>query len=463
MQEVVENEVKGKGHVDVLWTRSLVGAKRVVWKQACLPKRVSTITTYMDTTNNPIMELYAFGFNGCFQLQPDPLIRNISTPVCVLQAKAIRVLWASWCDAVIAHQNTSGHWTLQYTGNGLTAAQKDHIFDSKDLKDATNADLREVRFFGTVMHDGLQGYVLHSNGACEYEVVIFATDQDIEQGVSEIQKYELEDEIESLAISIGSGGGIFVSMSLYSDDERLILHLKDLQELRGLLTTGSLTSSANYQRRLASFYPKQLCSDSTTETTLAMGSVYTSASDPRYPRCLGRSYEGTANFKVVPYLSEMNITKIASGGYMTAAISAEGELFLWGQACPGSADELAVLKAGVHSDGGEKGSNWHGISVEEDQDEFVKCLKVRIKGEEARVYDVAVGHGHILVAAQAQVVGTPLRRAVFAAGDCSRGQLGITTVHDFVEDFVEVSELRGRNIEQLVVAGWSSFIVTKGD
>ena len=140
---------------------------------------------------------------------------------------------------------------------------------------------------------------------------------------------------------------------------------------------------------------------------------------------------------------------------MSAAVSSDGEFFLWGQACPGSEGELDVLEGSIGADGLAT-----GIGVDGEQDEFVKCLDVRIEGKEARVYDVAIGHGHVLVAAEVCRIGEETKRVLFAAGDNGRNQLGPETGTDFKERFENVKSMQGKRIIQLVAAGWSSYIVS---
>jgi hypothetical protein len=145
---------------------------------------------------------------------------------------------------------------------------------------------------------------------------------------------------------------------------------------------------------------------------------------------------------------------------MTAALSSEGELFIWGQACPGSIGELAVLSGNEALVDSPRDSKGTGVSAEEEQDDMVKCLTVLIDGQDAQVYDVAVGHGHILVVAQVQTDNGGVRRAVFAGGENGKGQLGCIAGESFVPGFVEVATLKDRKVVEMAASGWSSYIVT---
>ena len=404
------------------------------------------------------MELYAFGFNGCGQLQRGST-ESLLMPTRELCAESIKVLWASWCDAVVAYKKPMDSCSMQYSGQGLAETQEAYLsraIDSTETRVGTNG--AAIKFFGTAMHDGVRGYYNPNPSNGNYTFTIFAIESESETGGSEVKScsVDLRPGRKIVAVSMGPAGGVFVST--YDENPAITLRYNDLDDMREALASGPFDTIVPERPNLASFRADQLCANSTTVTALSSNAVYTSTRDPRYPQCLGRPYDGNEVFDVVSYLSETRVTKIASGGYMTAAISDEGELFLWGQACPGSAEELAVLKSNP-LEARQRIPKNTGISVEDEQDDFVKCLTVRIDGEIANVYDVAIGHGHVLVAAEV-TSGGALKRAVFAAGDNSKGQLGVSGVREFVRDFEEVSTLRGKKVEQLEAAGWSSFVVT---
>jgi len=105
---------------------------------------------------------------------------------------------------------------------------------------------------------------------------------------------------------------------------------------------------------------KVVCNATTSTALTASGEVYTWTHDARYPQCLGRRPETPEHASLphpIAYLSETKIIDIASGGYMSAALSKDGELFLWGQSCPGIAQTLDILE--------RKNCN------DDDQDDFV--------------------------------------------------------------------------------------------
>jgi alpha-tubulin suppressor-like RCC1 family protein len=406
------------------------------------------------------MKLYALGHNGSTQLQSSPFneaYRDTTKPY-ILQAKAIRVLWSSWCDVVIGLQDDTNVWTIDYRGIGLTSVQKAHIANSGAIKRAVGGFGGTVDFFGTDTHDGLRGYVIYTAEGMNSDVVIISTDAEEEIGISAIQSYSITGDWKVVAIRIESGGGVLVSTVSKVAGGEQILYFEDLGTLRKQLDQGSISSSSG--QTIASFSPIQWCMNSTTATALGpYGKVHTATNDPRYSKCLGRPSTNTAKFVLMPYFSETCIMKIASGGYMSAAVSTEGELFLWGHANPGINRELSVLKDKPVKSAMKKETVLIGISTDDEQDEMVKCLNVIIEGKEANVYDVAIGCGHVIVAVELHVTGMSTKRAVLGAGINNKGQLAFGPRAEFVEDFEEITELRNKKIEQLVATAWTTFVV----
>jgi hypothetical protein len=134
------------------------------------------------------MQLHAFGHN--VKLQPSP-------PAPLLRAKAIKILWSSWCDAVLAHRNDADIWSIEYRGTGLTNIQKAHMESSQAIRESVGV----VEFFGTAMHDGLRGYVLQRQTS---EVVVFATDVEMERGVAEIETFVVSGETRLVGVGMES-------------------------------------------------------------------------------------------------------------------------------------------------------------------------------------------------------------------------------------------------------------------
>jgi hypothetical protein len=311
------------------------------------------------------------------------------------------------------------------------------------------------------MHDGLRGFILSRNQLNATEpagdkVTVFATDLEREHGMPEWQDYALDRDYQLADIKLCSGGDVLISLCTRSTGLGRILCVRDFATLRTYLASGC----SKPLKITAPFLPKDWSLSSTTATAVNDdGEVFTYTSDPRYPKCLGRPSQDANGFQLVPYLSETCVVSVASGGYMTAAVSADGELFVWGQACPGSAGELNVLGETTPSAiDSANASNKTGIAGISEQDEFVKCLSVQVAGKEAVVCGVAVGCGHVLVAAEVPDAEGG-ERAVLAAGQGSDGQLGLGESSRFQGEFGEILALKGKEVIQLVTAGWSSCVV----
>ncbi|KAI4679254.1 hypothetical protein J4E81_010507 [Alternaria sp. BMP 2799] len=356
-------------------------------------------------------------------------------------------------------------------GTGLTAAQKEYLTSDSDLRRAlplgSNRDNgSEIIFFGSTMHDGLRGYVLTvksgediARKAADQKVVMFGTDVEIEDtGVPDIQTFTVSDQVEIVKdVKIGSEGHVLVYVEHRSAAVESVVLVKDFAAFRRYLEAGEMGEGTGVTVLPYELHdPPLFAGNATTMTALDVdGHVWTETRDPRYEKCLGRPYDGALDIAPVPYFEVTYVTKVASGGYMSAAFNSDGELFLWGQACPGSNEELDVLNGNP-----ETSALVTGISTDDVQEEFVKCLDVRIDGQDAKVYEVAVGHGHILVAAQTCKTEGRVKRVLFAAGDNNRGQLGLATDADFKKRFEGVTALRDERIIQLAAAGWSTYVLT---
>lgn len=412
--------------------------------------------------------LYKFG------LDPDEPTTKTSTPTPILTAAQISILWVSWCDLIYTTLSSTNARCVIYSGTSLSTSQKEQITTApgSHITQALANPRCRLTFFGSTMHDGVRGYMTRTDypdstrgDDCDNVVCIFYTDTEQDAYVFhyEWEAWTIPPPFDwSIAeVRICSDNSLILSLKVgINEDDRQdpdegtgsIIGCKDMDQLRqyckGQMDSGSKT--------LASFPPTQLVVNATTATALDEdGHVHTRTADPRYPACLGRPHTGTSAFEPVPYLSETHVTKIASGGYMSGAISEEGELFLWGQASPGTEGELGVLHRLDYQSG--LGQDDTMVWADTEQDDYVKCLNIRIDGQDAMAYDVAIGFGHVLVAAK----NDGGKHAVFAAGRNSESQLGLGRAVDFVDEFEEVPALRDKKVMQLVGAGWSSYVVTE--
>lgn len=412
------------------------------------------------------MKLYAFGHNSYSELvAPTPSsTSNPLSPVCILEAAAIQVLWTSWCDIVIAYQSPADTWTIQYRGTGLPPKLQEHIAQSVPIREAVNGHRRTLHFFGSTLHDGLRGYFITSTDGTNSGMCIFSTDLEVEGGMPLVRKYSSALVQKTSTVQMDSAGRVLLGLRMdenENDNENQTrnLHFNDLNELVAHLAAQSESSPSTQQ--LAPFIPTQWCTNATTSTALSSdGQVFTSSRDLRFPKCLGRTPTNPGHFESIPYFSETCIQAISSGGYMSGAVSTDGELFLWGQSIPGHDGSIAVLEESALGDDDLGGRGGTRISCAPEQDELIKCLDVYIDGMEARTCRLAIGHGHVLIAAEVRGIDGNTKRAVLGAGVNSNGQLGLQTTTTFVKHFEEISVFRDVAIQQLVATGWSTFVVT---
>ncbi|KAF2712756.1 hypothetical protein K504DRAFT_452902 [Pleomassaria siparia CBS 279.74] len=448
------------------------------------------------------MELWTFGFNGHAQLEAQlstatcPGTSRLSSlssssspsspsspssssssssekedyiyaPKLVLQGHSIQVLWSSWCDALVLIQPTPHSQPCPYTIYAGTGVLPTTISDLKPIIHATVNESEHLHFFGAPLGPGLQGVLKASTSVIGllnpirprlppeintssaerfvlgYAAVIPSNPEYIHGPREDGDPHNLFIK----HISVTSGGhvsAVAINKSKEFAIESSVVGWPSVAGFEKWLDNGDIIEFAGKSMPIPNV--ANLVSNATSTTALSTAAqVYTWTSDPRYPTCLGRLADADAPAShphPVPYLSETNIVSIASGGYLTAALSADGELFVWGQACPGTTSSLSVLRQ------------------DDDGDEWVKCVELEIDGQEARVTHVAIGFGHVIVAAEAIGRGH-VERAVFAAGQGESGQLGVGKSPTFIQDFRQVEALRGKKIKELRAAGWSSWVVVE--
>lgn len=126
-------------------------------------------------------------------------------------------------------------------------------------------------------------------------------------------------------------------------------------------------------------------------------------------------------------LGGIPVRKIATGGWITAAVSSENDLYVWGGR-PGEEEKIAALP----TDGEE-------VSL------------VDIDGG-VDVVDAAIGEKHILA-----VTG---EGRLWATGDGKWGQLG-TGKRAFEEGWVHVTGLGGKKVLGVACGFWNSFVIVR--
>ncbi|KAF2873280.1 hypothetical protein BDV95DRAFT_378263 [Massariosphaeria phaeospora] len=469
------------------------------------------------------MDFYSFGVAS----PPLPSPERAGSPNLLLHGADIQILWQSWCDALVLQKATPDSAPqAHYLGTGLTTAQAEHA-KRIAISDST------ALFFGEALHRGLRCIVTRVKPS----ITLFAAEleleleQENESSVPETETLPLQFDFAIDHIKFSSSDDSIIVMVRNASQGR-VFHF-DSPDLFRKWLRDSNTSPPHVATNFPAEEWVQVVENATTLTALASsGRVFTWTYDARYPKCLGRPVDAESPADCpspVPYLSEIKIVKIASGGYMTAAVSEDGELFLWGQACPGTQNELTVLKDGEAKAASAKkelfirdlgmdpylppppvtytpwspwtASKWHrDVAImrrdgklpphpedprqagssgdEDDQDEFVKCVRLNLAVPNINVTDVAIGFGHILVATCTEQHSSRMR-AIYAAGQNDKGQLGLAqnleygmdALPEFAENFEKLASFQnstlvsyqGKTMAQMRCVGWSSLVVIKKD
>lgn len=166
---------------------------------------------------------------------------------------------------------------------------------------------------------------------------------------------------------------------------------------------------------------KQLIANTTAFICLMEnGNVFTWG-DARY-RSLGRNTTGpdavsAAEAGPLEALGGIKIKKISAGGWMAAALSEDGTAYMWGSGTPGSDGSIRVLS---DTETGE-------VGLVEIMDEHTN--------EPLDIVDIAVGDEHVVL-----ITGTG---RLFAVGNNSNGQCGLSLTQQYLEDWTEVQISEG--------------------
>ncbi|KAI9777107.1 MAG: hypothetical protein M1839_009063 [Geoglossum umbratile] len=196
-------------------------------------------------------------------------------------------------------------------------------------------------------------------------------------------------------------------------DARNAVDFLNLQDLFHTLQTPRATppSTAKAIKLPQHESAKHLTATATSFALLTTsGTIYTWSTDTR-PSPLGRPPNSEPGAHPVDALGGVPIKKLASAGWLAAAVSRDNELYIWGEGGPGNARKIGDL--------------------ERSKGEFVALAKVGAMGEEGDgvgVVDVAVGDRHIVALCE--------DGRIFAVGEGANGQLGTGEVA-FAEEWVE--------------------------
>ena len=161
--------------------------------------------------------------------------------------------------------------------------------------------------------------------------------------------------------------------------------------------------------------PVQLVANTGTFMVLMEGGEVYTWGDPRY-RSLGLGIADTPAQRpgLLEALGGLKIVKIASGGWMCAAVAQDRAAYVWGAGMPGTENTVKALR--------EAGSGEVAlVPIPSSQDAEAESLDS---------LDVGVGDNHLAVIAEGG--------RLFVAGDNKNGHLGLEIDEVWVDDWKEV-------------------------
>lgn len=248
---------------------------------------------------------------------------------------------------------------------------------------------------------------------------------------------------------IALAGNGQISLTFKQAPKGRLCHIQTFQSFEGFLQwfrdPASAQLDAGKQHFMIQGRPEQLVANTATFLLLMEdGEVY-SWGDPRY-RSLGRSISNGSQSEedsvpaerpgILHALGGLKIVKVASGGWLSAALSADGVLYLWGADLPGTDRGIKCLRE-VGAAAGE-------------------VVLVDLPGgqgqESLDVLDVGIGDHHVAVVTEG--------KRLFMVGDNANGQLGLgDDGQTFHEDCKEVAV--SSEVDSVVCGPRSTFIFSK--
>ena len=365
------------------------------------------------------MKIYACGFNAHNQLSFEPLNNrheDIDRFVCIHTASHVNLLCALWSSTVLEVDGELVLRGLQHT------AINEGVIRGIDARDVSMLYGDHTGVLGALTKDG--------------SVWGLVADQD---SLRMVPEQKMQAPIQHIAIagngevcicrhkSSGGGTGAEAVPLVWST----VLWFASLADF---LSDNDPKAAYDLQITVT-----HLTANSTAFTALAAnGEVYTWG-DPRHSH-LGRTPTTTSSAYtpcLVTFLGGIPIKKIASEGLITAAVSQDNDLYVWGGR-PGESERIGALPAVRQGNLGEDNDEVKLVDIDGGTD----------------IIDVAVGGGHI--------VALTAEGRVFVTGRGDNGQLG-TGQRYFAGDWVEAVSLQGKSVIGVECALWASFAIAKAD
>lgn len=367
----------------------------------------------------------AAGFNGHSQLRAEKdvdLSQFEDITVGLEQTDGLDILFAGWSTTVFT--NSKGEiWSLGHQ----ILRQLDQEHTGHEAKPQIIPECA----FGD--HNGLLGFV-YSNGALAL--------------ISQEQPREKELRAQSFTVRLSEpdspplgfvavAGNDRVAVTFRQAPNARLCHVEEFETLGKFVDWYG--EPANQKHRPIAHHmipgrPKQLIASTAGFLKLMeSGEVY-SWGDPRY-QSLGRAITGDGATPadrpgIIEAVGGLKIDKIATGGWMSAALSKDRALYLWGASkLPGSEHAIKCLS-------------------QADPGEPLLVIIPDDKGQPLDILDVGIGVGHIAVLA-----ADSDSRQIYVCGNNGNGQLGIGSEEQFLDDWTKVD---GSGDVQRVLCGPNS-------
>ncbi|CAD6568438.1 MAG: hypothetical protein ASARMPREDX12_001411 [Alectoria sarmentosa] len=384
------------------------------------------------------MELYLCGFNAHHQLEHDQDHHNdeITLFKKVLKSPCLNVWCALWSSTVIESDGTLLHKGYRPSGLCPTLIDGPPSRNIRSIFGDTSGVLGALTTGGSLY---LYHNVSGGEGGPEFKKHRFPEDSFIVQQGLAIDHIAIADNGEvcictnSMSRKVHSGGNTPSLSDSTSTPHFLFspptakIEIQLFSSFQSLLSCEPATATHFIQTPLIS-----LLASATSFTALTATHEVLTFGSPLHPQSLGRdpTVSNSADRPcAIPFLGGIPIRKIAVGGWIGAAVSADQDLYIWG----GRAGEERRINA----------------LPKLSDDETVRLVDINGGVD---IVDVGVGSGHVMA--------LTAEGEVWATGDGECGQLG-TGERSFEEDWVRVrSEWEGKGkVVGLGCGVWCSWLV----
>jgi alpha-tubulin suppressor-like RCC1 family protein len=337
---------------------------------------------------------YASGFNAFGQLtsESDKDLAEPKELVTPQDGNDTTLLFAGWSETTFHHH-----------GKGNNIGSIVRLGSTKITQEAPLPDL--VTGFGD--HNGLLGVLSRKGG------VAFTEENQVEAHSATADSLSDEEAPGLAYLAVAGNGHVAVVLTSASSPRNSILEFTSFDKFRQWFDDEVNDLHGPSFSHTVPGRVVQLVANVTGFVCLTKDSNIYTWGDARHSS-LGRSVAETEAKSpgLVESLAGIQIKKVASDGWITAALSEDGAVYIFGTGTPGTQHSLSCL---------EELNPMEAALVEIGEDE-----------EPLDFLDVAVGDGHVLLLAQ--------DGRVFAAGDNRNGQLGLgQKTSSYIKDWREVT------------------------